>query len=79
MKAFDKEMFLIFLPPSVLFFLMLLTSLIALPQVSVSDILVARSLGLCLVAAGDCFFFQQATREKAREICVAAMRSCHVH
>ncbi|CAJ1349204.1 unnamed protein product [Effrenium voratum] len=58
-KAFDKEMFLIFLPPSVLFFLMLLTSLIALPQVSVSDILVARSLGLCLVAAGDCFFFQQ--------------------
>ena len=53
-------MFRLFLPPSLIFFCMLLTSLISLPQVSVATVLVARSVGLCFVATGEYFLFSNA-------------------
>ncbi|CAE7794691.1 GONST2, partial [Symbiodinium sp. CCMP2456] len=53
-------MFRLFLPPSLIFFCMLLTSLISLPQVSVATVLVARSVGLCFVAMGEYFLFSNA-------------------
>ncbi|CAE7405277.1 GONST2 [Symbiodinium necroappetens] len=70
LKPFTVDMFRLFLPPSLIFFCMLLTSLISLPQVSVATVLVARSVGLCFVAMGEYFLFSNA-KDTAQKVGLA--------
>ncbi|KAJ1487655.1 hypothetical protein T484DRAFT_1940922 [Baffinella frigidus] len=59
MKSFTREQFRMFLIPSVLFVGALLTSLKALPLVSVSTTVIFRALTTCLIATGDFFVFRK--------------------
>ncbi|CAJ1457997.1 unnamed protein product [Effrenium voratum] len=54
-KPLERRMLFIFLLPSALFLLLLISE----PNVTVPALLAARSLGLCLVASGEYLFFHQ--------------------
>ena len=58
-KPFKLAHFKMFLVPSLLFLLMLATSLKALPLIAVATVVVFRNIGTCLVASLETIIFKK--------------------